>query len=109
LFEFVSAKPTWNVVLRESIASFSDSFKNFHLKFVTYLKVLSSEIDLAENRLNRKAIIKERGMEVFRKIRPFPSCQISLKQQRHIILLLAIWRQSANGAHSSVSSLLFNI
>jgi hypothetical protein len=46
LFELVScsAKLTWNVVLRESIASFSDSFKNFHLKFVTYLKVLSSEI-----------------------------------------------------------------
>jgi hypothetical protein len=45
------ANLTWNVVLRESIASFSNSFKNFHLKFISYLKVLSSEKDLVEIRL----------------------------------------------------------
>jgi hypothetical protein len=33
----------------------------------------------------------------------------AFKATAHLILLLAIWKQSANGAHSSVSSLLFSV
>jgi hypothetical protein len=36
------------------------------------LKVLFSEMDLAEIRLIRKVIIKQRGAAVFRKFRPPP-------------------------------------
>jgi hypothetical protein len=71
------------------------------------LKVLSSEMDLAEIRFVRKSFIKERGSEVFRKIRPSPILCETLKATPHLIQLLAFWKQIANGAHSSVRGLLF--
>jgi hypothetical protein len=37
-----------------------------------FLKVLSTEIGPAEIRFIRKVFIKERGAEVFKKIRPSP-------------------------------------
>ncbi len=56
------------------------------------LKVLSSEMDPAEIRFVRKAFIKEKGAEVFRKIHLFP-------------ILLAIRILIANSAHRSVCGL----
>jgi hypothetical protein len=43
------------------------------------LKVLSSEMDLAETRFNRKAFMRERGEEVFRKICPSPILLVPFK------------------------------
>jgi hypothetical protein len=53
------------------------------------LKVLSSEMDRAE--IHRPRF-----------------CESPFKLQRHLVQLLAIGKQSANGAHSSVSGLLLN-
>jgi hypothetical protein len=50
----------------------------------------------------QKAFIKERGAEVFRKIRCFSSSKSSLKISRHLVQLLAIRILIANGAHCSV-------
>jgi hypothetical protein len=63
---------------------------------------LSSEMDLAEIRFTRKAFFKERGVDVLEKFLREP-----LKIPRHLGQLLAIWKQIANGAHSSVRGLLF--
>ncbi len=82
-FPIVSRTSTWNLNL---------------------LKGTVQQKDLAKIRLNRKAFIKD----VSRKIRQFPSYESPLKLQRHLVLLLAIWKQIANSAHSSVSSLLFS-
>ncbi len=43
------------------------------------LKVLSSEMDQAEIRFIQKDFIKERGAEIFRKIRPSPVPREPLK------------------------------
>jgi hypothetical protein len=57
--------------------------------------------------LIRKACIKERGTEVFRKIHLPPSCESPLKIPRPLVQLLAIQKKIANGAHSSVRGFLF--
>jgi hypothetical protein len=73
------------------------------------LKVLSSEIDPAEIRFIRKAFTKERGAEVFRKIRPSSILGESpLNIPRHLTQMLEIRKRIANGAHSSVRGLLFS-
>jgi hypothetical protein len=64
-------------------------------------------MDPAEIRFIRKVFIKERGEEVFRKIRlSLVLCESPLKLQRHLEQLLAIWKQITNSAHSSVHGLL---
>jgi hypothetical protein len=73
------------------------------------LKILSNEIYPAEIRFIRKAFIKERGAEVFRKIRPSSILGESLLNiPRHLIQLLEIRKRITNGAHSSVRDLLFS-
>ncbi len=57
-----------------------------------------------------RAFIKERGAVGFlEKSAHPPSCESSLKLQWHLIQLLDILKQIANGAHSSVCGLLFAI
>jgi hypothetical protein len=38
-----------------------------------------------------------------------PSCESPLKLQRHLVQMLAIWKQIANGAHSSVSGIILTL
>jgi hypothetical protein len=56
--------------------------------FLLALKVLSSEMDPAEKLVSFA--------------RP-PGCESPLKLQRHLVRLLAIWKQGVNDARRSVS------
>jgi hypothetical protein len=67
------------------------------------LKVLSSEMDLAESRIIARSSLKSESRRFPEKsVRP-PSCECPLKIPRHLIQLLAIRIIIANGTHSSVS------
>jgi hypothetical protein len=66
-------------------------------------------MDLAESMFIRKVFLKRDARRFKEKCPHSPSCESTWQLQRHLVQLLAIWRQSANAAHSSVSGLLCSI
>jgi hypothetical protein len=52
-------------------------------------------MDPAEINFIRKVFIKERGAKVNKKSSHPQSCESPLKLQRHLVQLLAIWKQTA--------------
>ncbi len=74
---------------------------------VHYLKVLFSEMDLAESRFTRYAIIKGWGGEVSEKAARSPSCESPLKFRAPPCFLVGCLETIANYAPSSVCGLLF--
>jgi hypothetical protein len=61
----------------------------------TSLKLLSSEMDLAEIRFIRKTLLKREARRFLEKSARPPSCESPFKLKRHLIQLLAISKQIA--------------
>ncbi len=65
-------------------------------------------MDRAEIRFIQEVFIEDWVAESFIKIHRPRFCESPFQLQRHLVQLLAIGKQSANGAHSSDSGLLLN-
>ena len=76
-------------------------------KSCSLLKVLSSEMDAAEISFTLQVVLKSEEQRILEKSTHPPSYQSPSNLRRHLVQLLAIWKQLANGAHSSVSGLFF--
>ncbi len=68
------------------------------------LNILSSEMDTAEIRFNKKAFIKERGAEIIRKNLPSPILCELFKILSHLVQLVVIRKRIPNtGTENAVS------